>query len=139
MSVEAAVFQHLSEDSAITALVPSTRMFQDTEEPAEPVRPFLLFALDGTDPINHFGGQTGLFQSSVDIQVFADSSTGARTVATLIRARFEGFSGNMGASQQLSVRDARLEDDRSGSQKARDGGTDVYRTVGLSFNLWYEE
>ncbi len=136
--IDAAVYQHIAEDTSVTALV-GTRIYRDTEEPNEPARPFIIFSRDGTEPERHLNGETGLFMSSFDIQVIASNASTARTLATLLRTRFSEFQGLMGNSAQQRVHRSYLEDDRSGSQKAKDGGTDVYSTVALSFNIWYEE
>lgn len=116
--------------SGTVATLVSTRMYplvlaQDCTFPA------LVYSRVSTSREHSMSGPSGLAHPRIQIECYAETHAGARSLADAVRALLDGFAGTIGSTV---IQGIILLDDRDmfGEQ------TPVYRTD-LDFEIWYTE
>lgn len=131
MSVESALYDKLSDTSAVTDLLGSGvafRLYPDLA-PASPTKPYATYFVVSTGRSRHFAGITSSQVDFVRVQVdvWAATSLSRRNVAEAIRDALDGFSGAMG-DEALVVRRVAVEGpDMSTERPDYDDELPIYR------------
>lgn len=91
---------YLVAQAPITAIVGSTnpRVFGGNIIPQDEDLPAITYWEAGTDHRHHFGGASGFAFVQLRVDCWAETRTGARTLAEAVRAELQGYRGAMGSA-----------------------------------------
>ena len=127
MSLSAAIYNHLINDSAISGIV-STRIYPDVA-PSSAAVPYIVFLLVSRQTDHHLGGVTGTQHARVQIDSYESSSPRRGALSAAIKARCDGWAATRdGAMGSLDVRSMILESDSDIFEQIDDGSEEgLYR------------
>ena len=136
MTIESALYSHLSNKASITALV-STRIYPQVA-PDTASYPFIVYSVISEGHEHSMSGASGL--ASVTMQIDAWASTVASRVALseAIRNALDGFRGDMG-TENLSIRSCFLESRSNFFEPKTDGKETPDHRASLDFLIWHFE
>lgn len=94
MTVEEALYTHLTDDAGVAALV-SARVYP-LVAPQDVARPYLVYQRISTPRVRSHSGPSGLAHPRFQITAVASTYGSARSLANAVRAALDGYSGAMG-------------------------------------------
>ena len=149
MSAERFLRSFLTTDDALSALLGATdespRAFA-VLAPLNQATPYVVYAVEGEDPVETMGGEDALRDAAIDVTIYANRETGLDVVgkiAARIRAILQRYNneseraanaGREEADRVVIVQDCYYE---GYSDAFGETERDFNRT--LSFRLWYED
>ena len=107
MSAELAVYTILKNDAPVAALV-GTRIFPSLA-PQNAANPLIVYQRISADRITSLDGPSGLSWARVQVDCYAETYAGAKTLSAAIRVALEGYRGTVGG---VRVGGISLETDR---------------------------
>ncbi|MCP5017108.1 MAG: DUF3168 domain-containing protein [Ketobacter sp.] len=136
MTIESAIYSHLSTKSSITALV-SDRIYPQIA-PNSAEYPFITYNIVTEDHDHSMGGATGLANLILQLDVWASTVPTQVSLSEALRNALDGFKGLMG-SEDLDIRNCFLQN-RASFFEPRTEGKEIpdYRTT-LDFSIWHVE
>ena len=138
MSIYAALYEHLTADSDVTAEV-STRIYPLTA-PTSATMPYVVIQLISTEQLHHFGAAGGIVKSVMQIDVWGETPEDVRDAALDIRESLDGLNQtSMGATEQLDVRGVSLQTQRTGHSPPSDGTETGPMRWSMDFEIWHAE
>lgn len=99
--IETALYTYITADATVSGLI-STRLYP-LDLPQEPSAPAATYHRVSTVPLYTHEGDGSLDQVRIQIDSYASSVLAAKTLATAIRTRLSGFSGDMSGTTVGSV------------------------------------
>ncbi len=136
MTVETALFNYLSNEAGMTALV-NTRIYASTP-PSSPVYPFVTFQVLNNQPAHHMGGAVGLTEVLMQIDAWAFLVSEQQSISEALRNLLDGFRGQMG-TELLEVRKCFLETRNTFQEPDKQGKNLPVHRASLDFSIWHEE
>ena len=136
MSVESALYDHLTADAALTALV-SNRIYP-TVAPQNVTLPYVTFNVIAGEHERHALAGAGLAQVSVQIDVWDDDAAGRRSVTDALFDRLHGFRGQMG-TEQLEVRSVHVDGPTDSYEEPIQGGEEGIFRGRTEIQVWHTE
>lgn len=129
-----AVRARLAETTALASLVGSRISFNalPQKKDAGPTFPAVTFYVASRSYDRNLGGPNGVSTATVRISCWSKSELEAAAMAQIVRSRFDGFSGWMGA---VDVMGAFLEDESDLPEYPRQGTDSYTYQVVLTFNI----
>ncbi len=110
-SIKAAIYSHLTHDPTVVAFV-DERVYPMGTAPATPRYPILTYQRISGVHERHLRGGTGIANSRMQINVWADSGLEADQLADAVRVSMDNFRGRMGQDDSIAtVLAVLLEDD----------------------------
>jgi hypothetical protein len=135
MTIESALYSHLSTKASITALV-STRIYPQVA-PESATYPFITYTVLSESHDHSMGGATGLTNPTIQIDAWADTIANRVAVSEAIRNALDGFTGNMG-TENLSIRNCFLQNRANFNENTTEGKTPTWRSS-MDFSIWHVE
>jgi len=134
VDLQAALVSLLSADATLVALV-SDRIHAD-QAPQGSTLPYLTYALIASPGHDHQAAAAAIANPTVQIDVWADSSTDRLAVEAAVVGALNGYSGTCGS---VSIRRASRVGRRQSYERPQDGSeAGVYRSS-LDFEIWHVE
>lgn len=132
--IEASVYNILSNDSTITAVV-SDRIYH-MRSPQNAVYPNITYQRRGTQRNRHLRGPSGLTRGSFQVDCWAKTQGGARTLAEYVRLRLDNKSGDWG---DHNIQRVYLDEDLDGWEWEIAGKDAIIGRVTMVFAVWFSE
>ena len=138
MSIQSALYEHLKDDSGISAIVGS-KVYPLVAAPGDP--PYITFQLITRGHEHDMGAASGLARTRIQINCWQSTATLAETLADTVRDALDGFSGTMGTTNTAAVKSCRLDSEL----EAYDPPADADRaeagvfSIKMDFLIWYTE
>lgn len=136
MTIETALYSHLSTQAGITALV-SNRIYA-TVPPSSPTYPFITFQIFSNAPEHHMGGAAGLTVVKLQIDAWAFLVQEQQDISEAIRNELDGFRGAMG-TELLAIRNCFLETRNTFEEPDKQGKNLPVHRASLDFSIWHVE
>ena len=136
MTIETALYSHLSTQVGITAIV-GTRIYA-TVPPSSPTFPFITFQVFSDVPEHHMDGAVGLTRVLMNIEVWAFVVAEQQAISEALRNELDGFRGAMG-TEVLQVRNCFMENRNSFQEPDKQGKNLPVHRSSLDFSIWHEE
>ncbi len=136
MTIETALFSHLSVQAGITALV-STRVYA-TVPPSDPTYPFITFQIFSDVPEHDMSGAVGLTQVKVQIDAWAFLVAEQQAIAEAVRNELDGFRGALG-TEALAIRSCFLDSRNTFQEPDKQGKNLPVHRSSLDFSIWHVE
>ena len=130
------VYSILSSNVALTALVPATRMTPATRSQGVDL-PAVTFSQIAATRMNAMGGNTGLVQATVQVDIWAESRLNSMNIASKLWQAMTAASRTTVAGAWV---DAVLLIEERGEYELPSGGEErgTYR-VSQDYHLWHRE
>lgn len=139
MSIQSALYEHLKDDSGISAIVgdkvyPLVASGDDSP-------PYITFQLITRRHEHDLGAASGLARTRIQVNCWESTAALAEALADTVRESLDGFSGTMGTTNAAAVKSCRLD----GEVEAYDPPADADRaeagvfSVKMDFLIWYGE
>lgn len=138
MSVMAALYEHLTADTDVTAEV-GTRIYP-LQAPETATLPYITYQKISTAHMHHFGAAAAIVTSAVQIDVWGNTSVEVEDAVKDVRESLDGrLHFSMGATEALAVKGIFLNGTSDGLVEPTDG-TDkgTFRTT-MTFDIWHAE
>lgn len=136
MSLDSALYSHLTTDSAITALI-AMRVYPDAA-PQDVAWPYVTFMAAATENGRHMTAGDGLARVTMQIDVWADSSEARRAITGALFNRLHGFRGAMGA-EALGVRSVHFDGPANTHERPTDDGEIGTYRGRCDVTIWHVE
>ena len=136
MTIESALYSHLSTKASIIALV-SDRIYPQIA-PNGTAYPFITFTVINEDHDHAMSGATGLANVSMQIDVWTETIADRVAVSEALRNALDGFTGDMG-TEDLNIRSCFLDNRAVFQETDTEGkGQPIYR-ASMDFSIWHVE
>ena len=118
MSLDSALYDHLTADSTIAGLL-ATRLYPDAA-PQDVARPYITYMVIATEGHSHMGGGSAIARAEVQLDVWSNSALERRSICDALFDRLHGFRGAMG-TEQLAVRRVHFDGPSNSHERPTDG------------------
>lgn len=136
MSIEQALFAHLTENTAIAALV-GARVYPLRRPQRGGSLPCIVYTRVGSEHVHHLLGVSGLCRADFDLDCQAGTYAEAKSLSEAVRQAMDGLRNR--TVEGVNIRSAMLSSDADvdyGPQDADDGGP---RSVSAEYTIWHVE
>lgn len=116
MSVGKAIYNILSNDAGVTALV-STRVYPDTV-PQEASFPYVAYTIVSTSPLNYKDGASPLDEVSVQVDMYSRSYATTQDIAAAVRSALDRYTG---LNSSINIDKILFENEGAGTYEAMQG------------------
>ena len=131
--IKATLYSFLSMAPTVTALV-DTRIYPNWAPPSTQEPYLILSRIDGNDFAAHLGSASNNIQSTIQIDVWGQTSVQVEGIVEALRVLLDGFFGMMGSDFIYSFR---LTSAFDGPLAPTDGGADATARTTLTFEAWH--
>ena len=138
MSIRGAIYQHLTDDATVSAIVGS-KVYHLMAPPGTAL-PYITFQQIGGEHKHHTTGISGLTRGAWQLSCFEDNPIDGDTLSDAVRLRMDKFNGTMGSDgNATTVRDVVLTGDLDvlSSPFAADEALVVNKS--MDFDVWVVE
>jgi hypothetical protein len=134
MTIEQALFTHITTDSTIVALM-GTRLFPNKIPQGQPL-PAAEYQQNKGDREHDMEGAVGMVNSEYTVICYGESYSAAKELAEAVRKRLDGYSGIVGG---VTIDVMMLTDELDKPEFKP--GTDILSRYGkqLTFTVWFKE
>lgn len=137
MSVESAIYSHLSGVVAVTALV-STRIYPNVA-PQGVTLPYIVQQRVSRRGFPNLAGSSGMVRQRHQLDCFATTQASIDTIVTALRTALDGWRNTAMGTESLNVLSITLEDARDSYQAPSDGSDIGVHRASLDFIVLYGE
>lgn len=139
MSIENAIYSHLSTSTPLSALV-GTQIYPAGDVSPDATRPYVLYEMVTDDKVPYLGGFSGHTFKLFQFSVIALTQISAIAIAEAIRNRMDGFRGLMGTGgSQVRVQDVRHVDSGDLQYEPHDNSDVFVPGIRLDYRISYAE
>jgi len=128
------VFRHLRDDAAIGALV-GDKIFAQVARP-EAERPYVTYSQVDRDPVQTLLGSSNLDTRRLRLTSYADRYADSEAIADALKLLFDGFSGTLGDSTEIT-HSTLIDGDDDYVQETQEPEVVTHR-VRLDFDVWID-
>lgn len=138
MSLESALYEHLTADTDVTDVV-GTRVF-NTQASQGATLPYLVFQIISTLPVHHATAASGIVGEMVQITAFTADRVQQRAARLAVRESLDGRGHfAMGATTALDVRSIKMQPSGGNVIPPTDGtGGGTFGFV-MEFDIWHAQ
>lgn len=120
MTIRQAIYEHITEDADVSALI-GTRCYPGVA-PESAALPYVVYQTISTARPRHLGGTSGIAERRIQLDVYAATLTSAESVSEELRELFSAFRGAMGSSAQVNIRSCFVDDEDDLYEEPVDSG-----------------
>jgi hypothetical protein len=132
MTIEQAIFEALTEDSGVAAIV--SRRVYPSLMPQNPTLPAIVYTLISGQQEESHDGPSGLARPRYQFDCYAETATGAFALSEALRLALHGFSGTLGGSGGVTCGGILF----AGKRVLYESETRIHR-VSIDYLIWHEE
>lgn len=135
MSIEEAIYSHLSDSTSVSALV-STRIYHGHLPQSQTTYPVLTISLISNVHGHHLKAATGETTARIQIDCWATTMADVTTLAEAVRQQLQGFRGTL---DTVEVHFIQLLDERNLSEAPADGSDAWLYRKSCDYQLHFAE
>ncbi len=139
MSIDAALFYHLSHDTGVKAII-GNRAYPAGEVPSSADYEYLVVQRMSNRHVRHMTAGSGIAAPRYQIVSWGRSHLNVQTLAEAVRECLDNYVGTMGSGASLTtVYGSFLETDAAEFVTPSDGGEKGFWAVSQEFTIWHSE